>query len=86
VESSGGSESTLANWRSALEDANEEFSLGVAKLAVGAMSSDDSLEEVAKLAVGAMSSTDSLDEVDEELVKRRKSLRGSESGGSESAG
>jgi hypothetical protein len=69
VESSGGIESTLANWRSALEDANEELSLGVAKLAVG-----------------AMSSTDSLDEVDEELVKRRKSLRGSESGGSESAG
>jgi hypothetical protein len=69
VESSGGSESTLASWRSALEDATEEVSLGVAKLAVGAMSSDDSLEEVAK-----------------ELVKRRKSLRGSESGGSESGG
>lgn len=64
MESSGGSESTLASWRSALEDAGEEVSLGVAKLAVGAMNSEDSL-----------------DEVDEELIKRRKSLRGSESGG-----
>ena len=46
MESSGGTESTLASWRSALEDATEEVSLGVAKLAVGAMSSTDSLDEV----------------------------------------
>ena len=81
MESSEGIESTLANWRSTLEVAGEDVCLGVAKLAVGALNSEDSLAEVAKLTVGAMSTTDSLDEVAEELVKRRKSLRGSESGG-----
>ena len=71
----------LAKWGSSLEGASEDVCKGVAKMAIGGMNSADSLEETAKLAIGAISSADSLDEVDEELLKRRKSLRASENGG-----
>jgi hypothetical protein len=57
----------VASWRSTLEDTTEDVCV-----------------EVAKLAVRAMSSAASVDEVAEEVLKRRKSLRERESGGSES--
>jgi hypothetical protein len=57
----------VASWRSTLEDTTEGVCV-----------------EVAKLAVGALSSAASVDEVAGEVLKRRKSLRESESGKSES--
>ena len=79
-ESSGGSGAMERNLRKALDDLR---TAGKDQVASWRSTLEDTTEdvcvEVAKLAVRAMSSAASVDKVAEEVLKRRKSLRESES-------